>query len=321
MKKLGLALLVFAVVAIGVISQRHVILVRIMAMQGVANLSPPAEEGPGVRWHDDYFTIQPLGPGTFAIGEPRYYQQNFSYLIAGTQRAVLFDAGPGHRDIRSAAESLTDLPITFIPSHFHYDHVGNTITFDHVAVLDLPYLRERAPDGFLQLSFDEHLGEAEGFEAPVLQVDEWLAPGAEIDLGGRSLEVLYTPGHTEDSISLLDRASGFVFSGDFIYPGPLFAFLPNSGMGDYIQGAENLLAVASERTRIFSAHRVEPPGAPELTPGDVVDLKSALWAIRKGELTATGIYPRVYPINAAIELHAEPGWLQNWTRRHPGVGR
>ena len=143
-----------------------------MAMQGVANLSPPADEGPGVHWHDDYFTVQPLGPGTFAIGEPRYYQQNFSYLIAGTQRAILFDAGPGHRDIRPVAESLTDLPITFIPSHFHYDHVGNTITFDHVAVLDLPYLRERAPGGQLQLSFEEHLGEAEGFEAPVLQVDE-----------------------------------------------------------------------------------------------------------------------------------------------------
>ena len=320
MRALGLFALAIVILASWAIAQRHVILVRIMAMQGVADLSPPADEGPGVRWHDDYFTVQPLGPGTFAIGEPRYYQQNFSYLIAGTQRAILFDAGPGHRDIRPVAESLTDLPITFIPSHFHYDHVGNTITFDHVAVLDLPYLRERAPDGQLQLSFEEHLGEAEGFEAPVLQVDEWLAPGTLIDLGGRSLEVLYTPGHTEDSISLLDRSSGFVFSGDFIYPGSLFAFLPNSGMGDYIQGTENLLAVASERTRIFSAHRLDPPGAPEMTPDDVVDLQSALWAIQKGELSATGIYPRVYPINAAIELHAEPGWLQNWTRRHPGVG-
>ena len=314
------AILLCALVAIG-ISQRHFILVQAFSLESSPGLSLPADEGADVRWYDDYFTVEILAEGIFAIGEPRYYQQNYSYLIVGSQRAVLFDAGPGHRDIRPVAASLTDLPITFIPSHFHYDHVGNTVTFDHVAVVDLPYLRERAPDGFLQLSFDEHLGEAEGFEAPVLRVDEWLAPGAEIDLGGRSLEVLYTPGHTEDSISLLDRASGFVFSGDFIYPGPLFAFLPNSGMGDYIQGAENLLAVASERTRIFSAHRVDPPGAPEMTPGDVVDLQSALWAIRKGELSATGIYPRVYPINATIELHAEPEWLQNWTRRHPGVGR
>ncbi|GAC1503872.1 MAG: hypothetical protein NVS1B6_11530 [Steroidobacteraceae bacterium] len=27
------------------------------------------------------------------IGEPRYHQQNYSYLIVGQQRAVLFDAG------------------------------------------------------------------------------------------------------------------------------------------------------------------------------------------------------------------------------------
>jgi hydroxyacylglutathione hydrolase len=28
---------------------------------------------------DDYFAVEDLGEGTFAIGEPRYYQQNYSY--------------------------------------------------------------------------------------------------------------------------------------------------------------------------------------------------------------------------------------------------
>ena len=265
-------------------------------------------------------TVEALAVGVFAIGEPRYYQQNFSYLILGSERAILFDAGPGHRDIRPVATSLTDLPITFIPSHFHYDHIGNTITFENVAVVDLPYLRERAPEGRLQLSPEEHFGEVEGFATPTLEVDEWLAPGSKIDLGGRALTVLYTPGHTEDSISLFDPASGFLFSGDFIYPGPLFAFLPNSGMGDYLQGTEKILNVASARTRIFAAHRVEAPGAPELEPRDVMDLQSALHAIRNGELEGAGFYPRVYPVNERMELHAEPPWLQNWERQHPEFG-
>jgi len=312
--------LLCALVAIG-ISQRHFILVQAFSLESPPGLSLPADEGADVRWYDDYFTVETLAEGIFAIGEPRYYQQNFSYLIVGSRRAVLFDAGPGHRDIRPVTASLTDLPITFIPSHFHYDHVGNTVTFDHVAVVDLPYLRERAPAGRLLLSSDEHLGQVEGFAAPVLEVDEWLKPGVEFDLGGRGVTVLYTPGHTEDSISLLDSASGFLFSGDFIYPGPLFAFLPNSGMGDYLQATENVLRVASPETRIFAAHRMEPPGAPELTPRDVVDLQSTLQAVRNGELEAEGFYPWVYLVNEKIDLYAEPSWLQQWERRHPEIGR
>ena len=49
------------------------------------------------RWFDDYFVVETVDPTTFAIGEPRYYQGNYSYLILGAQRAVLFDAGTGQR--------------------------------------------------------------------------------------------------------------------------------------------------------------------------------------------------------------------------------
>ncbi len=300
--------------------QRHVVLAYGLAVLGTPALSEPGEEGPGVRWHDDYFTVQALDSRTFAIGEPRYHQQTYSYLIVGDERAVLFDAGPGLRDIRPVAETLTDRPITFVPSHFHYDHVGNRVTFERVAVVDLPYLRERAPDGRLRLTFAEHMGAAERIEAPTLVVDEWLPPGSSISLGDRVLRVLHTPGHTEDSISLLDPASGLLFSGDFIYPGPLLALLPNSGMGDYVQGADTVLVSAPEHSRVFGAHRVAPPGAPELTLADVEDLRAALRAIRTGELAGSGIYPVVYPINERLELWAEPRWLQRWQPRHPAPG-
>jgi hydroxyacylglutathione hydrolase len=307
----GLVLLVAGAL---LILGRHRLMVYGLALEGAPALLEAAEEAAGTRWVDDYFTVTAIDARSFAIGEPRYAQQNHSYLIAGSERAVLFDAGPGLRDIRAVAESLTELPITFIPSHFHYDHIGNQVTFEHVAVVDLPYLRERAPDGRLQLGFGEHLGAAEGIEAPILEVDEWLAPGGALALGDRTLRVLYTPGHTEDSISLLDLESGALFSGDFLYPGPLFAFLPNSGMGDYLAGADVVLAAAPPRTRVFGAHRLGPPGLPELARSDVEDLRVALVAIRDGELEGTGLYPVVYPVNDRVELWAEPGWLQRWSR-------
>lgn len=296
---------------------RHRLMIYALALAGPPAVLEPTAEGPGVRWHDDWFTVQALDERTFAIGEPRYAQQVFSYLIVGSERAVLFDAGPGLRDLRPLARTLTDRPITFVPSHFHYDHVGNEITFDDVAVIDLPYLRERAPDDRLRLTFEEHLGVAEGFDAPTLEVDTWLPPGATLDLGGRTLRVLHTPGHTEDSISLLDVASGDLFTGDFLYAGPLFAFLPNSGMGDYLQGAETVLREPSAGTRVLGAHRSEPPGLPVLARQDVEDLRSALLAIRDGDLRGEGLYPVSYRVNDRVDLLAEPGWLQEWTPRHP----
>lgn len=319
MKKLAITLAALGTLFAVAVWQRHFIFVHIIALVGVPGLSEPGDEGPDVRWHDDYFTVQALDERTFAIGEPRYYQGNYNYLIVGSERAVLFDAGPGLRDIRPVAQSLTDRPITFVPSHFHYDHVGNEITFDRVAVLDLPYLRARAPDDRLELTFAEHLGVAERIEAPTLEVDEWLAPGSRISLGDRVLQVLYTPGHTEDSISLLELGSGYLFSGDFIIPGPLFAFMPNSGMGDYLQGADTVLSAVPDDARIFGAHRIAPSGLPILAVRDVADLQAALLAIRGGEMEGRGFYPVIYGINAHLDLYAEPPWLQNWTPRHPAV--
>jgi len=162
--------LVVLIVLLGfAFAERRNLIINVMALTGSGEPPPlldAADEGAGVRWHDDYFTLQEVAPRTFAIGEPRYHQQNYSYLIVGENRALLFDAGPGIRDIRQVAEALTDKPIVFLPSHFHYDHVGNDVTFDEIAVVDLPYVRDRADGSQLTFTRAEHLGYFEGMTTP-----------------------------------------------------------------------------------------------------------------------------------------------------------
>ena len=275
-------------------------------------LAQPDEISPGSYWYDDYFLIEPIDSRTFAIAEPRYLQLNYSYLLLGNDSAILFDAGPGVRDIRPVTHSLTDLPVTFIPSHFHYDHIGNNLTFERVAVIDLPFLRERAEGNRLPLTWQEHLGSGEGYETPVLEIDEWIEPGSVIDLGDRRLQVVHTPGHTTDSVSLFDLESAAFFAGDFIYPGNLYAFMPTSHMGEYLLGAENVIELIQNNSAIYGAHRGPNPVIPKLDLQDVQDLHTTLNSIKNREINGIGSYPVSYPVNGRLNILAEPRWLQSW---------
>ncbi len=315
MKKLVAALLVLVLLLVVAAEFRHRLLF------GLQDGSPPplgeiTEEGPGVTWADDYHTVEQIAPRTYAIGEPRYHQQNFNYLIVGDREAILFDAGSGLRDAAAIAAGLTDRPITFVPSHFHYDHVGNGINFARIAIIDLPHLRERAPDNVLRLQWGEHLGSSEGYAPSEFRVDQWLAPGSDVDLGGRKLRVLFTPGHTWDSVSLYDAQANVLFTGDFIYPGYLYAFLPTSRLGDYIQGADQVLAVTNAETRLYGAHRVAPPGAPVQTRQHVLTLKQTLEALRAGDVDGEGFYPRSYAAGDMVLL-VEPWPFQDWGETYP----
>ena len=300
-----------------IVDQRTNLLIYSMTSGELPELLEPKDEGEEVTWFDDYYTIQKIDERTFAIGEPRYYQLNFNYLILGDSRAIIFDAGTGQRDIRRVVESLTDLPITFIPSHLHYDHIGNEVVFEKTALVDLPHLRKRAADNKLPLTRFEHLGEVEGYSLPELKISEWLTPNETIDLGDRLLLVLYTPGHTQDSISLFDQETGYLFSGDFLYPGQLYGFLPNSNMGDYLQGAQTIESVSENRLRVFGAHRDDSIGVPELSLETVTQLRDALNAIQSGTLKSNGIYPVTYKVDDRVEILSEPKWLQDWDPIYP----
>jgi hydroxyacylglutathione hydrolase len=262
-------------------------------------------------WFDDYFIVETLDAATFAIGEPRYYQLNYSYLIVGTQRAVLFDAGTGNRDIARVVRSLTKVPVTVIPSHLHFDHVGALGRFEHTALVDLPSLRARADEGTLALERYEFLGFADGLPAKRFAVDEWWFPGTDIDLGGRRLKVLHTPGHTPTSASLYDAERHWLFAGDLIYPGKLYAFLPGASRREYLETTRRLLALLDPETKIYTAHVADDPviiGAPAVEMADLRALEATLVAIDRGTAVSAGSYPRIFPVRGPITFATGFGW-------------
>ena len=265
----------------------------------------------GVRWFGGYYAVERLDDRTYAIGEPRYYQGNYSYLIMGERRAILFDSGPGIRDIKPVVEALTDLPVTVAASHLHFDHVGNMDRFERVAMLDTPDLRDGVDeDGVFRFGRYEHLGFVDGIEPPKVRVTDWWAPGQEIDLGGRTVEVLRTPGHTPYDTMLHDEDGGQLFTGDLIYPTTLLAELPGSSRGAYLDSTNDLLDRIPPDTKLFAGHAAftKTPHTPRLAVSDVSDLRDTLEGARDGRVEAKGIFPRTYQVNDRIWLETGFPW-------------
>jgi hydroxyacylglutathione hydrolase len=208
------------------------------------------EPKPGVMATDGYFDISRIDAETYSIHEPQYWQRNIAYVLKGETRAILFDSGSGTRDMAWIADKVTKKPMTVIASHLHYDHIGSHASFAHVAMIDLPETRDRTNDNFYSPRLTTSLAPlTDGFH-----VTEWWKAGDSIDIGGRRIDVVHIPGHSTDSIALVDRTKGYAFVGDHLYGGTLFANLPGSDVATYLASTRRLLSDFPEIRTFFGAH-------------------------------------------------------------------
>ena len=238
---------------------------------------------------DSWFEVYQVVPQVFAIYEPHQAEETISYLIVGEKQALLFDTGMGIGDIRKVTRELTHLPVIVLNSHTHDDHVGGNWQFETVYGMDTDFTRTNAK-GSRQDAQDE-LGPGmicgdlpKGFDAKSYATRPWkisrfLHDHDRIDLGGRTLEILSTPGHTPDAISVLDRERGLLFSGDTYYPAPIWLFRPETNLDDYLASVKRLVALAPQLKLVLGAHNV--PFAP---PAVLATVLTAIETVRAGKV-------------------------------------
>jgi glyoxylase-like metal-dependent hydrolase (beta-lactamase superfamily II) len=102
--------------------------------------------------------------------------------------------------------------------------------------------------------------------------------GKVIDLGGRKLEVLLTPGHTPDALCLLDREHKLLFTGDSFYAGPIFLYVPETNVDDYHRSVDRLAALAPQLELLLPSHNF-PAEKPEM----LLRLQEAMRQIHAGK--------------------------------------
>jgi len=126
---------------------------------------------------------------------------NFVYVVMDerSREALVVDSGWETKPIEAAVKELGARVKFAVATHEHFDHV--TTLGDLAASLEAKVVAH---------------------ESSPLDCDVRVGDGDELRLGERSVRVLHTPGHTEDSICLYDGRE--VFTGDTLFVGTIGKF-------------------------------------------------------------------------------------------------
>jgi len=264
--------------------------------------------------NEPWFEVYKIAPQVFAIYEPHQSEETISYLIVGTKQALLFDTGMGIADLRSVVRRLTARPIVVLNSHTHDDHVGDNWEFDFVYGMDTDFTRSNAKgsreDAQAEIASGEICGELpknfnpKNYATKPWHISRFVHDGFKINLGGRTLEIVATPGHTPDAICLLDRANGLLFTGDTYYPAPIWLFRPETDLDAYVASVQRIAALAPDLKLVLGAHNI-PVAQPSVLPR----LVTAIQAVRagKGESKPEGADKVIASIDGFSFLLRTPG--------------
>lgn len=244
-----------------------------------------------VSVNDPWFEVYRVAPGVVAIYEPHQWEETIMYLIEGKSRALLFDTGMGIGNLQRVVSLLTPLPVVVVNSHTHPDHTGGNWQFSTIYSLDSDYTRDHArgsteiraeiePEklcGALPKDFDPTK-----YATRPWKPAKWVHDGDTIDLGGRAIRILATPGHAPDSLCLFDEANGLLFTGDTYYPGTIYVFAVGADAGAYQQTVDRLAKLVPKVQKVFGGHN-EPLSSPSV----LTELALEFDAVRAGKIAGT----------------------------------
>lgn len=212
-----------------------------------------------------WFEVYKVEPDVYVFYEPGHFEEVISYLVVGGERAALIDTGLGIGNIRALVEEFTDLPVIVVNTHSHWDHIAQDYLFSEIALYDDPVGR-RAAEGMSHSRAVQFVSpdrvwkpfpetfDSENFSVPSFKVTRWLHDGNIVELGQRRLEVLHTPGHSADSICLLDRGARLFWTGDMFYTGPIYAHVAGANLDQFIDSYRAMIRLFPHYDYLMPSH-------------------------------------------------------------------
>lgn len=209
----------------------------------------------------DWFTIDHIDKDTHIISEYRHWEETHAYLLNGTERSLLIDTGLGICNIYDEVIKLTDKPITAVATHIHWDHIGGHKFFNdfYAHEYELNWLNGEFPLTLEQIKdmVVDRCDLPEGYNVDNYEFFQGtptmiLKDNDVINIGGRSIEVLHTPGHSPGHMCFFEKERGYLFTGDLVYKDTLFAYYPSTDPKAYLRSIERVAALPVKK--VFPAH-------------------------------------------------------------------
>jgi glyoxylase-like metal-dependent hydrolase (beta-lactamase superfamily II) len=163
------------------------------------------------------------------------FEAPFIHLLFGQDRVLVEDSGAGNVAVFDAVRTVVDqwleaqgragddaYEMLLVNSHAHGDHVAGNEDFAGRPGVTVVGFGVDAVSDFFDLT--------------------WPQDTAEIDLGGRVVDLIPIPGHEASHIALYDRREGLLLTGDAFYPGRLFI----DDFDTYVASNDRLVAWAEQ---------------------------------------------------------------------------
>ncbi|MBD3341492.1 MAG: MBL fold metallo-hydrolase [Candidatus Lokiarchaeota archaeon] len=187
------------------------------------------------------------------------------YLLIGSKKALLIDTGSGLYSLKHTIDDLiSNKELIVINTHSHWDHVGCNSEFQKIFIHEIEGNFITNPVNITNLK-DSPQEIAKKYEKnnyllPPAKDVEKINENDEFDLGGISVKIIHTPGHSPGSISLLTNRGG-LFVGDLAHYGSVF--LPKKkNLPIVLESLAKLQALFEDNKsiQIFPGHEETPTG-------------------------------------------------------------
>jgi len=139
------------------------------------------------------------------------------YILEKDNEVIIIDPGDEYNKIKSLIKDKKVIGI--IVTHYHFDHIGALSNFDKSIIYDKNNLEEK-----------------------------------ENKIGNFIFNIIYTPGHKEDSITIYFKEEKIMFTGDFIFKGAIGRTdLPGGNYKDMLDSLNKMVRY-DENIKIYPGH-------------------------------------------------------------------